>query len=231
LAEFVSKEWGSPHFSDKVAIIDGTTGQARTFTDHKSDMTSIAASLADIGVNEDTSVTLICPNHVDYTPVSLAITLCGAKVAPVNPVYTSMELERVLTKSRSEVLISHSSLLDIALSATKNVSHVKNVIVIPDANQEGGDYAPEGTISLCSMKSHSKPLMETVLVKHKHTASKLACLPFSSGTTGMPKGVCLTHENLIANMLQTEEIEALSFPIVSCRSFSSGRIRQDDIIL
>jgi len=218
LSEFVSNEWGSPHFTEKVAIIDGTTGQTRNFTDYKSDMTSIAASLVDLGVVEDTSVTLICPNHVDYVPISLAITLCGARIVPANPAYTSLELERVMNKSRSEVLIAHASMLDTALSAAKNVGNLKHIVVIPEADKEGGGNVPVGTVSLCSLKKHSKPLMETVHIKHKNSASKLAVIPFSSGTTGMPKGVCLTHENLIANLLQMAEIEDSSFLMVSWQS-------------
>ena len=67
-------------------------------------------------------------------------------------------------------------------------------------------------ISFSSLKVHSNPILKTSSRVLEDPASRAYFLPYSSGTTGLPKGVCLSHTNLVANLLQTETIESLGFP-------------------
>jgi 4-coumarate--CoA ligase len=102
LYEFVSQNW-SPHggyLDDKVAVVDGATGLERTFYDYYKTAGGLADALRyDYGIAENSTVALYCPNHVDYAPIVLAVSLCGAKVTPVNPMYTADELGKVLDRS------------------------------------------------------------------------------------------------------------------------------------
>uniref|UniRef100_A0A7S2IGE4 4-coumarate--CoA ligase n=1 Tax=Helicotheca tamesis TaxID=374047 RepID=A0A7S2IGE4_9STRA len=209
VTEFISADWKSNKQSEKVAIIDGTTGQKRTFGDYNSDMTRIAASLRDLGIVEESTVSLFTPNHVDYAPISLAVALCGAKLTPCNPLYTAEELALIMQMSNTEVLIAHASVLDKALAAAKDCKHVRHIITIPEYDDGA---VPYGTLSLDSLKDHDEPLRQTVRSVHNSVSSHPFLLPFSSGTTGLPKGVCLSHSNLVANLLQFDEVEGLSFP-------------------
>ena len=99
LAEFVTKDWlhNGGHLKDQIAILDGSTGLTRTFHDYHNTACGFAASLRyDMGVEEDSTVALFSPNHVDYFPVSLGVSLCGAKLTPVNPLFTGKELSVIL---------------------------------------------------------------------------------------------------------------------------------------
>jgi 4-coumarate--CoA ligase len=105
-------------------------------------------------------------------------------------------------------LFVHTSKLDVALETVKNSKHVKHVVVITD----DGEAVPEGTINLDSLRHHKGGLNETVQAVHRATASHPFLLPYSSGTTGLPKGVCLSHSNIVANLLQCDAAEGIGFP-------------------
>jgi len=190
--------------SDDLAIFDGSTGMKRTFADYYHDTTGIAGSLKyDIGIDENSCVCLFAPNHVDYLPVTLAVGLCGAKITPVNPLYKTKELQIVLDKSRSSVLIAHKNNLDVALQAARDSKFVEHILVMT----EDGEVAADGLESLESIKRHNRSFDKTSDSYHCEANSHPYLLPYSSGTTGLPKGVCLTHANLTVNLLQFDVVE------------------------
>lgn len=211
LPEFVSSEWGGSKTKDKVAIFDGFTGQDRTFAEYHASTGSMAAALKhELGVTEDSVVALFSPNHVDYVPICLSVATLGAKLTPINPLYTQRELSDILKRSRTQVLITHAHLKDVALAAAQENPTVKHVVTIP--HMDGSDV-PEGTINLNSLKNHGhSPIKTTSDVVKCNMASHPYLLPYSSGTTGLPKAVCLSHQNLVANLQQMNEAEALAFP-------------------
>jgi 4-coumarate--CoA ligase len=211
---------GHGYLSQEIAILDGSTGLTRTFDDYYQSTTGLAGSFKyELGVTPTTTVCLFAPNHVDYLPVTLAVGLCGAKVTPVNPLYKANELLLILDKSRSTVLVAHVSTLDVALEAAKNAKYVKHIILMTEFDNDDDEAAPvvlpEGVIPLNSIKKHDKAFQKTVRSHHPHTDAHPFVLPYSSGTTGMPKGVCLTHANLTANLLQCAQVEGLGFAPVS----------------
>jgi long-subunit acyl-CoA synthetase (AMP-forming) len=178
------------YLSDELAIYDGSTGMKRTFKEHYRNTKGIAGTLKhELGVDEKACVCLFAPNHVDYLPVTLAVGLCGAKLTPVNPLYKKQELQVVLDRSRSSVLIAHTAILDVALEAAKDSTHVKHIIVMT----EDGQVAPDGLDSLDSIKRHKDGFDKTIRYIHTETNLHPYLLPYSSGTTGLPKGVCLTQ--------------------------------------
>lgn len=212
--ELVMSNWkGSSvggYLCDELAILDGSTGMKRTFRDHYLNTRGIAGSLKyDLDVDEKACVCLFAPNHVDYLPVALAVGLCGAKLTPVNPLYKKDELQIVLDRSCSSVLIAHTAILDVALEAAKESKYVKHIIVMT----EDGKAAPDGLESLDSIKRHSQAFETTFRYIHPETQLHPYLLPYSSGTTGIPKGVCLTHSNLTANLLQFDIVESFAMGV------------------
>lgn len=216
IAEFVTADWagnGGPLRADKVAILDGATGSTRTFGDYHSIMKNVAATLRyEYMIDENSTVALFAPNHVDFLPISLAVSLCGAKLTPINPLYTQRELEVVLQRSKSSVLVIHKAKLEPALAAVKNCPTVKHIVVMTVDDTEA---VPEGTVNLAWLKQHhlAHTMNETMHVVHKKVNTHPFLLPYSSGTTGMPKGVCLTHSNIVVNLLQVEGVEDIGFPM------------------
>lgn len=215
MAEFVMQNWksfnpSSGHLAEQTAIRDTATGMTRSFDDYYNIATQVGAILMeDFHIKEDECVALYCPNHVDYLPVSLAVSLTGAKLTPINPLYTTGELTTVLQKSRSSVFFVHTSKLDVALESVKDCPNIKQIIVITD----NGEAIPEGTMKLSDLlQNPEKRLTETNQGMHPNTKLHPYLLPYSSGTTGAPKGVCLTHENIVVNLQQFHEVENMFFP-------------------
>lgn len=217
VAEFVMKEWdamnGGYLAGDRVAIIDGSTGLERSFADYYHNTRHIAGALQhDFNITEESCVALYSPNHVDYLPVCLAVSLCGAKLTPINPLYKAEEMRVVLDRSKSSVLITHKVGLETALEAAKNSKTIRHVVVITDDENEP---IPEGTVNLSLLKNCGNTVDGTSHEIHEKVDWHPYLLPYSSGTTGLPKGVVLTHKNIVANLLQCEEVESLAFPMVS----------------
>lgn len=212
--EFAMANWKGcgGYLSHEIAILDGSTGLTRTFDEYYKSTTGLAGSFKyELGVEETSTVCLFAPNHVDFLPVTLAVGLCGAKMTPVNPMYTPNELQLILDKSHSTVLVAHPSTLDVALEAAKNAKYIQHIVLMTEFDEA----PPEGVITLDSIKKHDKAFQTTVRRRHPHTDAHPYVLPYSSGTTGMPKGVCLTHANLTANLLQCGEVEGIGFAPVS----------------
>ena len=211
--EFVTSHW-KPHGGylgeQHVAMVDGSTGLTRTFDDYYQTAQGLAYTLQhDMQVHEDSCVALYCPNHVDYAPMALGVALVGARMTPINPLYTATELEMVLVKSRSSVLLVHESKLELALETIKSCPRVKHVIVVTD---DPNQAVPEGTLRLSDLHHNKQHPMHTTSHEiHHKTETHPVLLPYSSGTSGAPKGVCLTHSNIVANLLQIEQAEGLAF--------------------
>ncbi|KAL7554639.1 hypothetical protein ACHAWF_018234 [Thalassiosira exigua] len=207
--EFISSGWKDASLADKVAIRDGSTGEVRTFTDYLQHMHSIASVLkSEYDLKPDETVALLSPNNVDYLPICLAVGLCGAKVAPINPLSTEDELTKILTRSGSKILFAHAKLLPVALEALKSSPCVEHLVVMPDVQSDTN--IPEGAAKLEQLLGYDNGESDQAPISDLGEHPWL--LPYSSGTTGMPKGVMLSHSNMVANMIQMEGVEGSFFP-------------------
>jgi acyl-CoA synthetase (AMP-forming)/AMP-acid ligase II len=211
MSQWKTKDDGDANGNERLAILDGSTGMTRTFGDYYRDTAGIAGSLKhDFGIDTTSCVCLFAPNHVDYLPVTLAVGLCGAKITPVNPLYKAQELQLVLDKSRSSILIAHKDNLEVALQAAKHAKYIQHVLVMTEDGEAVGSDG-SGLESLESIKRHGQSFDATGDSYQCEATTHPYLLPYSSGTTGLPKGVCLTHANLTVNLLQMDVFEGPSY--------------------
>lgn len=211
----MSSRWKDDNFANNVAIRDGSTGETRTFTQYRNRTNNIASALkSEYQLQPDDTVALFSPNNVDYLPICLAVGRCGAKVTPINPVSTASELSKILLLSNSTILFTHAKLLPVALEAARTSHCVEEIVVIPDVQcdpniLEGAEHLERlaSFVSSSTEKEVSTQCCDNVIDWRSHPF----LLPYSSGTTGLPKGVMLSHSNIVMNLLQLDEVERSAF--------------------
>ncbi|SDC36878.1 Acyl-CoA synthetase (AMP-forming)/AMP-acid ligase II [Geodermatophilus telluris] len=180
---------------DSPALVDGLTGDSISHGQLATYVDRVAAALAARGLRKGDVVAVLCPNTMWYPVVFHGIARAGCVMSPINSLYTAHEVAFQLKDSGAKVLITVSPFLDRALEAVEQ-SPVDEVVVMDGA---------EGHASLLDLISSDAPSVEVDI----DPATDLVTLPYSSGTTGLPKGVMLTHRNLVANVSQSRPLVEL----------------------
>ena len=179
--------------SKNIALVDGVTGRAVTYEELREQVRRVASGLARRGIRKGDVVALCSPNCPEFAIAFHAVARLGAILTPANPANTPRELAHQIADAGARMLITASSLLDKARAAINEVGTEIELITTDDT---------AGFPSLASIAHHSDP--PTVSID---PAADVVVLPYSSGTTGLPKGVMLTHRNLVANLAQIEAVE------------------------
>ncbi|WP_137111525.1 AMP-binding protein [Rhodobacter sp. SY28-1] len=170
----------------RVAMIDGPSGREVTTEALEVGIRRLAGGLAARGLGKGDVVAILAPNCPDYAVVFHGVAFAGATVTTINPTYTAPEVAHQLQDSGARLLVTIPAFLETAKAAAGGIE----VAVIGEA---------EGATPLAALMG--APLAAQVPVDD---AADVAVLPYSSGTTGLPKGVRLTHRNLVANVEQCQ---------------------------
>jgi len=181
----------TPDDAARVALLDPATGAETTYGALKTQVDAFAGALATRGVGTDTVIGLLCPNVPAFATVFHGILRAGATVTTVNSLYTAGEIEKQLRDAGATWLVTVSPLLAQASAAAEAVGipH-KRVIVLDGAS---------GHPNLRELLTEQHAAPDVTF----DPATHVAVLPYSSGTTGIPKGVMLSHRNLVANVQQS----------------------------
>lgn len=185
---------------ERVALVSAESGESLTYGSLKTRVDGFAAELVARGVGPGDAVALLCPNTPAFAVAFHGILRAGATVTTVNLLSTAAEIAKQLTAARARTLVTVTALASTAQEATGTAGLDAGAILLLDAERRPAS-APAGPV----------PALDRF-----DPAERVAVLPFSSGTTGVPKGVMLTHRNLVANIAQLA-------PVLDVRS--------DDVVL
>lgn len=175
-------------FPQKTAIIDASCNRRLSYAEYGEIVESLARGLASAGVRPGEVIAIYLPNCWEFCAVYHAATLAGAIPTLLNPSYRQREVHHQLENSRATVLITDGPLLEgIDLSGLP----LRSIYSIRQPAAGCDDFAGLLVRSSATLPQPDKPSELTI-----------AALPYSSGTTGLPKGVMLSHHNLVANVFQ-----------------------------
>jgi long-chain acyl-CoA synthetase len=173
----------------RTAIIDASCGRRLTYAEYGDLIESTARGLAASGVNPGEVVAIFLPNSWEFCVAYHAATLAGAIPTLLNPTYREREVRYQLDNSGAVALITDAGNLEgIDLGGLPNLRRVYTT-----------RHSAPGAERFSNLLVSSRVSLHEPALAPEQT---LAVLPYSSGTTGLPKGVMLSHYNLIANVYQ-----------------------------
>ncbi|MBF6051129.1 AMP-dependent synthetase [Streptomyces eurocidicus] len=178
---------GASERGDHPALVDAASGRTITYAELAELVGSVAAGLADAGLKPGEVLAVYAPNSLFYPVACLAAARAGAAVTLVNALATAKDLARQLQDAEARILFTVSALLPTVREAGGTV---REVFVLDEAadHRSIGDLARSGA---------GRPAADA-----PRRSADTALLPYSSGTSGAPKGVVLTHGNVTANIAQ-----------------------------
>ncbi|KAM0816669.1 hypothetical protein AB5N19_02471 [Seiridium cardinale] len=149
-------------------------------------------------------------NSIDYIMSTLAVHRLSGIATPANAMYSASELEYQLKASGAKALFTCVPLLETALKAAKSVGISEDkVFIMEGAWEQPKQRLPYKTLDELIEEGRSLPEMEPLHWSKGQGARQVAYLCFSSGTSGLPKAVMISHRNVIANMMQVRWHESV----------------------
>ena len=189
---------------DKPALLMGDRSVSFREVDQLSDR--LAAALAKRGVRPGDRVTIFMPNSVEFVIAFYGTLKAGGVVNPINAQSKEREVRFQVDDAGATAVLYHAALAPVVDAVRSELKGVRAFAVT-------GDAAPSGVERLNDLLMADGP---DVSVSAHVGMNDLAALPYTSGTTGFPKGVMLTHANLTANQQQF---------------FAAVPVRRDDVFL
>ncbi len=176
---------------DRVAVVDGVSGAETTYRSLRGQIEALSGAVAAQGLGVHGVAAILCPNIPAFATVFHGLLRAGATVTTINSLYTADEITGQLADAGAEWLFTVSALLPAAREAAERTGIPAARLVVLDG--------AAGHPSLGDLLALGSP---APLVSFD-PATHVAVLPYSSGTTGRPKGVMLSHRNLVANVEQS----------------------------
>jgi long-chain acyl-CoA synthetase len=182
-------------FPDRPAII--FQNLTLTYREVVSLVNSTASGLLRLGLGKGDHLCVFIANCIEYPILFNAAATIGAVLCPINPVYKEGEVSYQLADSEAKAIVVQSVRLPLLQAVLREGTfpHLRHIIVTEDRlSTEEPD-----TISFDALLRESPPKRPAPI---RIDGDDILALPYSSGTTGLPKGVMLTHRNLVSNHLQ-----------------------------
>ncbi|KAJ4466291.1 phenylacetyl-CoA ligase [Lentinula aciculospora] len=180
-------------------MIEEETGQHITLPQMKERANALARGLKSrYGLRENDIASIFSPNHIDYAICVWATHRLGGIISPMSSTLTTSELEYQLKLIHCNMMFVHSSCLTVALEAITKIGGVGLTVVVIDSPINSKLMTVDNLVDI-GLKM--PPYKDLSLVPGE-ARKKIAFLCFSSGTTGLPKAVMISHFNVICNIIQ-----------------------------
>lgn len=186
---------------DRVALVDAKSSRQTTYRELIGRVDAFAGALAARGIGVGDVVGLLSPNSSGFAVAFHGILRSGATATTVNALFTAADIAKQLTDSKATMLVTVGALLPQAKEAAAAAGIADDRLVVLDGAGQQSDGHPNAE----DLMGPGQPPPDVSFAPSSH----LAVLPYSSGTTGNPKGVMLTHRNLVANVAQIRPLHGM----------------------
>ena len=177
----------SSRMNDPV-LIDGPSGRSLTGRETIDQIKCLAGGLNSKGLGAGKVMGIMAPNMPEYAIAFYGMLHAGGTVTTINPSYTAIEVSHQLQDAKTDLLVTTVDFLETAKAAVNQCGLEVEIATIG---------MMDGVPCLQDLMGNAQHEQTTIdLERH------VAALPYSSGTTGLPKGVMLSHRNLVANIDQ-----------------------------
>jgi len=177
---------------EKPALIEGPTGRVITYRELRDYIYGVSAGLAKRGFRKGQVFGILSPNIPEYAVAFHAVAALGGINTPINPLYTETEIAHQLKDAGARFLVTVPQFQEKAEQAGKEAG-IEELFVFGEA---------DGATPFLSLREPSPEAPQVQI----NPREDLVALPYSSGTTGLPKGVMLTHHNLVSNLCQMDAL-------------------------
>ncbi|XP_020539032.1 4-coumarate--CoA ligase-like 1 isoform X3 [Jatropha curcas] len=185
IPEFVLQD--AELYADKVAFVEAVTGKCYTYGELVRETKRFSKALRSIGLRKGQVVIVVLPNTAEYGIIVLGIMAAGGVYSGINPAATESEIKKQVETANAKLIVTDD------VSYGQQVKHL-DIPVIVVSEVRVGNAMNWNELLNAADRATDKFAYEQV---HDYD---LCALPFSSGTTGISKGVMLTHRNLVANL-------------------------------
>jgi fatty-acyl-CoA synthase len=209
---------------ERIAVV--FDGKSVSYRELLKSANRVARALIRCGVKPDTRVALLMSNCLEYVISDMGIIQAGATKVPLNDMLGEKEISYILKDSNAEVVIVGRNFFEVLDKIKDDLPELKKIVGIAPEEQ-----CPEGFISWEEFQANEPDTDVDVHVSSKN----LAVIMYTGGTTGLPKGVVHTQENMVINLfshiielcLQDDERILLTSPLPHSAGFilSAGLIK------
>ncbi|KAJ4958114.1 hypothetical protein NE237_025225 [Protea cynaroides] len=175
-------------FSSRPCLINGSTGEIHSYAEVELISRKVAAGLNKLGIQQGQVIMNLLPNSSEFVFAFLGASYRGAMTTTANPFYTPAEIAKQAKTANVKLIITQACYVDKVKDLAQE-NEIKIVCI---------DSAPDGCVHFSELTQSDENELPSVEI----SADDVVALPFSSGTTGLPKGVMLTHKSLVTSVAQ-----------------------------
>ncbi|KAJ1667421.1 hypothetical protein IW140_000866 [Coemansia sp. RSA 1813] len=217
IVDYVFGECKRLRGDDHPLFVDSSTGDSLTIGQVQSMTRRFATGLRNkCNIRAGDTVAIVARNSMNFPIAAYGVVTTGAICTPANPSYTPSELAHQLTDSQCKIVIVGDGAKDTVTAALKLVPQKVEHVLMMDETKSlcsqsifeimGSEDDEEDTVTAALFSASGRP---------SDIANAPAYLCYSSGTTGKPKGVLLTHRNMVANAMQINGLKQLDEPLAA----------------
>ncbi|KAL3819100.1 hypothetical protein ACJIZ3_005005 [Penstemon smallii] len=175
-------------FKTKPCLINGATEEILTYEEVELASRKVASGLSKLGIKKGETIMLLLPNSQEFVLAFLGASYIGALSTMANPFFTPAEVIKQAKASNAKLIITQANYVE----KVRDYALEKGIKVMCI------DAPPQNCLHFSDLTSADEKEMPAV----KINPDDVVALPYSSGTTGLPKGVMLTHKGLVTSVAQ-----------------------------